>query len=60
MVADFRSILNQIVKNPAIAVSELMAMLETGEAERAELGRQNQRRAGLDRLRQLRRPGVGV
>ena len=57
LVADFRSVLDQIVHTPAISVDALLAMLDAGQAERAELGRQNQRRAGLDRLRQLRRSG---
>jgi non-ribosomal peptide synthetase component F len=57
MVADFCSVLDQIVRTPTTALNDLLAMLDAGQAERAELGRQNQRRAGLDRLRQMRRRG---
>jgi hypothetical protein len=58
LVADFRAVLDHIVRTPSVAVNELSAMLDVGQAERAELGRQAQRRAGLDRLRQMRRPGA--
>src|SRR3546814_4574290 len=55
IVADFRAVMEQVVRTPAIPVADLNALLDAGRAEREELGHQNLRRAGLDRLRQLRR-----
>src|SRR3546814_1693365 len=54
IVADFRAVMEQVVRTPAFPVADLNALLDAGRAEREELGHQNLRRAGLDRLRQLR------
>ncbi|WP_210163286.1 non-ribosomal peptide synthetase [Niveispirillum irakense] len=57
IVADMQAVLALVSRSPTVTSTDLAALLAAGQAQRAELGRQTLRRAGLDRLRQLRRPG---
>src|SRR3546814_18786510 len=52
IVADFRVILEKVVRTTAIPVEDLHALIDAGRSAREELGPPNQRRAGQDRVRQ--------
>ncbi|PCE30708.1 non-ribosomal peptide synthetase [Burkholderia ubonensis] len=55
IAADLQAVLDLVAQDPAVGAADLARLLNAGEAQRAEVGRQSLRRAGLERLRQLGR-----
>ncbi len=53
IAADLQAVLDLVAQNAAVGVADIARLLDAGHAQRAELGRQSLRRAGLERLRRL-------
>ncbi len=56
LVEDLLAVIDQAARSPASPIEDLLGLLQAGGAERQEMARHATRRAGLERLRQLRRP----
>ncbi len=59
IAADLQAVLELVAQNAAVGVADIARLLDAGQAQRAELGRQSLRRAGLERLRRLARAEGG-
>jgi non-ribosomal peptide synthetase component F len=58
LVADLLAVIGQVVQWPATPMAALLAMMQADRGRREALMRQAMRRSGLEKLRQLRRPGA--
>ena len=57
LVDDLLAVIDRVVVAPATPVEDLLSLLRLGGARRQEAARHAMRRAGLEKLRHLRRPG---
>src|SRR3546814_6820222 len=53
IVADFRAVMEQVMRTPAIPVADLNALLDAGRAEREELGRSEEHTSALQSLMRI-------
>ena len=58
LVREFQAVLAQVAADPGVSYDSLRAMLDQDGDARADLARRELRRSGLQRLRDLARPGA--